>query len=101
MVRDVAKTVLVDIRDHDKNDCERNVFCVEKARTLPRNLTIFHLCSIWVEWTPVVDFFLIALSTQISGPSCDSDIKPDQCKSLVWESHVRQQIFVVFEDVYR
>ena len=32
---------------------------------------------------------------------CDSDIKLDQCKSLVWESHVRQQIFVVFEDVYR
>ena len=31
----------------------------------------------------------------------DSNIKPDQCKSLVWESHVRQQIFVVFEDVYR
>ena len=32
---------------------------------------------------------------------CDSDIKPDQCKSFVWESHVRQQIFLVFEDVYR
>ena len=47
MVRDVAKTVLVDIRDHDKNDCERNVFCVEKARTFPSNLTIFHLCSMW------------------------------------------------------
>ena len=51
-----------------------------------------------MEWTPGVDFFLIALSTQISDPSCDSDIKPDQFKSLVWESHVRQQIFVVFED---
>ena len=41
------------------------------------------------------------MTSQISGPCCDSDIKPDQCKSLVWESHVRQQIFIVFEDVYR
>ena len=40
------------------------------------------------------------MTSQISGPCCDSDIKPDQYKSLVWESHVRQQIFVVFEDVY-
>ena len=39
------------------------------------------------------------MTSQISGPCCDSDIKPDQCKSLVWESHVRQQIFVVFEAV--
>ena len=39
------------------------------------------------------------MTSQISDPCCDSDIKPDQCKSLVWESHVRQQIFVVFEDV--
>ena len=39
------------------------------------------------------------MTSQISGPCCDWDIKPDQCKSLVWESHVRQQIFVVFEDV--
>ena len=41
------------------------------------------------------------MTSQISGPCCDSDIKPDQyikIKSLVWESHVRQQIFVVFED---
>ena len=41
------------------------------------------------------------MTSQISGPCCDSDIKPDQYKSLVWESHVQQQIFVVFEDVYR
>ena len=44
------------------------------------------------------------MTSQISGPCCDSDIKPDHCKSLVWESlesHVKQQIFVVFEDVYR
>ena len=39
------------------------------------------------------------MTSQISGPCCDSDIKPDQYKSLVWESHFRQQIFVVFEDV--
>ena len=42
------------------------------------------------------------MTSQISGPYCDSDIKPDQYKSLVWESpgesHVRQQIFVLFED---
>ena len=36
------------------------------------------------------------MTSQISGPCGDSDIKPDQCKSLVWESYVRQQIFVVF-----
>ena len=41
------------------------------------------------------------MTSQISGACCDSDIKPDQCKSLVWASHVRQQILVVFEDVYR
>ena len=41
------------------------------------------------------------MKSQISGFYCDSDIKPDQYKSLVWESHVRQQIFVVFEDFYR
>ena len=40
------------------------------------------------------------MKSQFFGPCCDSDIKPDQCKSLVWESRVRQQIFVVFEDVY-
>ena len=28
MIRDFAKTVLVNIRDLHKNDCERNVFCV-------------------------------------------------------------------------
>ena len=38
--------------------------------------------------------------SQISGPRCDSDIEPDQFKSFVWESHVRQQIFVVLEDFY-
>ena len=41
------------------------------------------------------------MTSQISGSYCDSDIKRDQYKSLVWESHVRQQIFVVFEDFYR
>ena len=41
------------------------------------------------------------MTSQISGPCCDSDIKPDEYKSLVWESQVRQQIFVVFEDVDR
>ena len=32
------------------------------------------------------------MKSRISGPCCDSDIKPDQYKNLVWESHVRQQI---------
>ena len=36
------------------------------------------------------------MTSQISGPWCDSDIKPDRYKSLVWESHVRQVIVVVF-----
>ena len=41
------------------------------------------------------------MTSQIPGPCCDSDIiKPDQYKNFVWESHVRQQIFVVFEDFY-
>ena len=40
------------------------------------------------------------MTFQISGPCCDSDIEPDECKSFVWESHVRQQSFVVFEDFY-
>ena len=31
------------------------------------------------------------MTSQFSGPCCYSDIKPDQCKNLVWESHVRQQ----------
>ena len=35
---------------------------------------------------------------KFSGPCCDSDIEIDQYKSFVWESHVRQQLFVVFED---
>ena len=35
---------------------------------------------------------------QMSGPSCDSAIEPDQYKSFVWQSHVRQQFLVVFED---
>ena len=30
-----------------------------------------------------------------------TDIETDRCKSLVWESHVRQQFFVVFDDFYR
>ena len=38
------------------------------------------------------------MKSQISDPCRDSDIKPDQYKKLVWESHVRQQIFVLFED---
>ena len=41
------------------------------------------------------------MTSQISGPCCcDSDIELDQYKSFVWESHVRQQIFIVFEDFY-
>ena len=38
------------------------------------------------------------ITSQISGPCCDSDIEPDQ--SFARESHVRQQVFVVFEDFY-
>ena len=41
------------------------------------------------------------MTSQISGPCCDSDIETDQYKSFVWESHVRQQIFAVFDDFYR
>ena len=41
------------------------------------------------------------MTSQISSPCCDSDIEPDQCKSFMWESQVRQQMFVVFEDFYR
>ena len=41
------------------------------------------------------------MTSQISGLCCDSDIETDQYKSFVWESHVRQQIFVVFDDFYR
>ena len=40
------------------------------------------------------------MTSQISGPCCDSDIELDQYKSFVWESQVRQQIFVAFEDFY-
>ena len=39
--------------------------------------------------------------SQISGLCCDSDIEHDQYKSFVWESHVRQKIFIIFEDFYR
>ena len=41
------------------------------------------------------------MTSQISGPCCDSDIKPDQYKSFVEESHVSQQTSLVFEDFYR
>ena len=41
------------------------------------------------------------MTSQISGPYCDTDIEPDQYKSFVWKSYVRQQISVVFEDFYR
>ena len=41
------------------------------------------------------------MMSQISGPCCDSDIEPDQYKSFVWESHVRQQFFVIWEDFFR
>ena len=37
------------------------------------------------------------MTSRISGPCSASDIKPDQYKSFVWESHVRQQIFVVLK----
>ena len=40
------------------------------------------------------------MTSRIFGPCCASDIKPDQYKSFVWESHVRQQILVVVEDFY-
>ena len=35
---------------------------------------------------------------QISGPCKDSDIELDPSKNFVQESHVRQQIYIVFED---
>ena len=38
------------------------------------------------------------MTSQISGPCCDSDIEPDQHKSFVWEGHVHQQI--IFEGFY-
>ena len=41
------------------------------------------------------------MTSQISGPFCDSYIEPDQYKSFVWENHVHQQILVVFEGFYR
>ena len=42
------------------------------------------------------------MTSQISGPCCNSDIEPDQWikKVLYGESHVGQQIFAVFEDFY-
>ena len=40
------------------------------------------------------------MTSQISGPCCDSDIKTDECKSLVGKSR-SATIFVAFEDVYR
>ena len=42
-----------------------------------------------------------AMTSQISGTCCDSDIEQDLYKSYVWESHVRQKIWVDFEDFYR
>ena len=41
------------------------------------------------------------MTSEISCPSWDSDIEPDQYKSFVSESHVRQQIFVIWEDFFR
>ena len=35
------------------------------------------------------------MTPQISGPRCDSDIKPDRYKSLVRESRVQQKISVI------
>ena len=40
------------------------------------------------------------MTSQISGSCCDSDIKPDQYKSVVWESHVRQQILFRYAPHY-
>lgn len=40
------------------------------------------------------------MMSQISGLCCDSDIEPDPYKSFVWESHVHQKIFIIFEDFY-
>ena len=37
------------------------------------------------------------MTSKISVPCCASGIKPDRYKSFVWESHVRQQIFVVLK----
>ena len=37
------------------------------------------------------------MTSQISGPGCDSDFESDQYKSFVGKSHVRQQFFVVLE----
>ena len=39
-------------------------------------------------------------NTNIGMLSRWKKVSPDN-KSFVWESHVRQQIFVVFEDFYR
>jgi len=48
------------------------------------------------------------MASEITGPCWDSDIEPDQYKSFVWESHIRQQIFssketkssLVFDNIY-
>ena len=40
------------------------------------------------------------MKSQCFGPCCDSDIEPNQ-EFCIGLSHVRQQIFVVFEDFYR
>ena len=32
------------------------------------------------------------MTSQISDPCCDSDIKPDPFKRIVWENHVHLQI---------
>ena len=37
------------------------------------------------------------MTSQISGPRCNSDIEPDQYKSFVWESHVGH---VGFDNIY-
>ena len=41
------------------------------------------------------------MTSQISGPCCDSDIESDQYKSFVGKSHVRQRFFVVLQHFYR
>ena len=43
------------------------------------------------------------MTSQCFGPCCDSDIEPNHANQefCIGLSHVRQQIFVVFEDFYR
>ena len=38
------------------------------------------------------------MTSIISDLRCDKDIEPDPYKSFEWESHVRLQICIVFED---